>query len=74
MICPKYVSQRAKFAENLNNNNKFASQSKFKCLLSNNDATICKDIAEFVTLCLVHPSCKSIMKSGLVGGIQKTTC
>ena len=67
MICPKYVSHRAKISQHLNNNTNFASQSyvsKFNWPLSNGDATVRKDIARFVTVCiwlLVHEPDKFLL-------------
>ena len=52
--CPKYANHRIKITNHLNNNTNFASQSymsKFQWLLSNEDESVCKDIASFVTIC-----------------------
>ena len=54
IICPRCASHRAKITQHFNNNTHFASQlimSKFKWLLNNEDATVCKDIARFVMVC-----------------------
>ena len=54
MICPKYASHKAKITQHFNKNTIFAFQrikSKFKWFISNEDTTVCKDIASFVMLC-----------------------
>ena len=54
LVCPKYANHRIKITNHLNNNTNFASQSymsKFQWLLSNEDKSVCKDIASFVTIC-----------------------
>ena len=48
------TNHRIKITNHLNNNTNFASQSymsKFQWLLSNEDESVCKDIASFVTIC-----------------------
>ena len=54
LVCPKYANHRIKITNHLNNNTNFESQSymsKFQWLLSNEDESVCKDIASFVTIC-----------------------
>ena len=54
LVCPKYANHRIKITNHLNNNTNFASQSymsKLQWLLSNEDESVCKDIASFVTIC-----------------------
>ena len=49
-----WSKHRIKIANHLNNNTNFASQSnmsKLQWLMSNEDESICKDIASFVTKC-----------------------
>ena len=54
LVCPKYANHRIKITNHLNNNTNFASHSymsKFQWLLSNEDESVCKDFASFVTIC-----------------------
>ena len=54
LVCQKYANHRIKITNHLNNNTNFASQSymsKFQWLLSNEDESVCKDIASVVTIC-----------------------
>ena len=54
LVCLKYANHRIKITYHLNNNTNFASQSnisKLQWLMSDEDKSICKDIASFVTIC-----------------------